>query len=834
MNAEDRALADVAATVADGGAVDWTAAGGRMPERQRRLIRHLQLVDNIARVHRTLAVDVDERDEAAAAETGAVRRWGPFVLLERIGEGVTGEVYRAWDSQLHRDVALKLLRPDAYRRDTARERVLDEARRLARIRHEHVVQVYGAESHGGRVGLWMELLRGESLDRVVRARGPLEPVEVVHYGRHLCAALSAVHAAGLLHRDVKAQNVIVDKAGRTVLMDLGTGEELRRSAGTNRLVGTPLYLAPEVFKGEPATVQSDVYSLGVLLFHLVTGQFPVSATSLKELAQAHKEGRRHRVLETRTDLPPALVQAIEGAIEPLPARRFRTASELETALADSEAAAVPPRVWRRSFAAVTAALAAAVLALIVWSGALAGEPANTVKTVAVAPMTAIDPAATPTYLAEGLTDQLVATLGQIKSLRVIPARQTETILARGLGDATADAVLETRLLVVGSRVRVTAHMTPAGGGPLLWSDIFEEDLGDTFAFQAVIARKIAASLNAAVTREEQARLRRPRGTTEDAEKAFLEGRALIEGYGVEYTQQALRAFRSAIAADPQHAAAHAGAARALLTLGFRNELSQAEARAGAEAHAQQALALDDTLPDAHTALADIAFYSDWDWQRAEAGYTRSLVLNASDARARLQYADLLAATGRTREGVEQTARVIEILPGSADAYREHAILLYYDRQFEEASRAVRKSLEFEQNAPGAWTILGRIAEAEGRLEEARQHTDRAADLARGRGVPALLQVQQMRLQALTGDSAGALTALARLRREAESRLSSWNPHFEASLRLAMGELELGLALLEEAVQQRQPSVLWLAVDPRMDDVREHPRFQRILRQLGLQ
>ena len=196
------------------------------------------------------------------------------------------DVFRAWDSELHRDVALKLFHVDeaGSAAGEAQARVMEEARRLARLRHEHVVQVYGAEEHDGRVGLWTELVRGESLEQLLTERGQLGAREAALIGLDVCAALAAVHGAGLLHRDVKAQNVMREAGGRVVLMDLGTGEPL---SGTSRLVGTPLYLAPEIFRGQKASVQSDLYSLGVMLFYLVSGKFPVAAATMEQLRRAH-------------------------------------------------------------------------------------------------------------------------------------------------------------------------------------------------------------------------------------------------------------------------------------------------------------------------------------------------------------------------------------------------------------------------------------------------------------------------------------------------------------------------------------------------------------------
>ena len=313
MKGDDRSLAQVAASVADGDAVDWQAAESAVAPAQRSLIRHLRLVDTISRIYRTLPEQTGDEPPAGAEEPPG-QRWGRLILRERIGHGMSCDVYRAWDTELHRDVALKLLHDEGAATSKAHERVLDEARRLARVDHENIVRVYGAEEHDGRVGLWMELVRGESLDEIVRKRGPFSPAEAALIGQHLCAALAAVHAAGLLHRDVKAQNVMRDGVGRIVLMDFGTGEVQRRNGGTTRFVGTPLYLAPEIFEGRPASAQSDLYSLGVMLFYLVTGEFPHVGVSVEQLAHAHARREARRLRDLRPDIPREFVRAIEQAL----------------------------------------------------------------------------------------------------------------------------------------------------------------------------------------------------------------------------------------------------------------------------------------------------------------------------------------------------------------------------------------------------------------------------------------------------------------------------------------------------------------------------------------
>ena len=318
MSAEPDGIDRLIESIADGGAIDWTSvAAAAADERERRLIGHLRLVAGIG----------NGRDAGQP-----LARWGHLQLVEKIGEGTRGEVYRARDPWLDREVALKLVKPGAGGHVPI-SRVLTEARTLARVRHPHVVTVHGADVHDGRVGLWMELVRGRTLSAMLATHGPMSAGEAAVVGQELCRALGAVHAAGLVHGDVKAQNVMREAGGRFVLMDFGAGQFTDHGfrAGAPA-AGTPLYLAPELFLGGRVTTHSDIYALGVLLYFLVTGNYPVTGTSLEDLASAHISGRRTCLHDVRPDLPAAFVTAVEHALELDPRRRYTTAGGMLSAL----------------------------------------------------------------------------------------------------------------------------------------------------------------------------------------------------------------------------------------------------------------------------------------------------------------------------------------------------------------------------------------------------------------------------------------------------------------------------------------------------------------------
>ena len=341
MAGDDEHLEEIASAILDGTDIDWEAAESTADGADRPLFRHLKVVAALAGVHRLPAT------------------WGHLQLIERIGRGTFGEVYRAWDPRLDREVALKLL--PAARALGEPGSFIPEGRLLARVRHNNIVTIHGAEQIGDQIGLWMELVRGRTLEQMLNEGVRFDANEAARIGRDLCSAVSAVHEAGLLHRDIKAHNVMVASDGRVVLMDFGTGREL-----DDRLIsdwaGTPLYVAPEILDGKPATLQSDVYSLGVLLFHILSGRYPVEGQTVADIRAAHGSSARVSLRDARPDVPVRLARAIERAIDPVADRRFQSASAFGAALQDATYGIERRRLIYGAMAA-TLVLAAGGLAL---------------------------------------------------------------------------------------------------------------------------------------------------------------------------------------------------------------------------------------------------------------------------------------------------------------------------------------------------------------------------------------------------------------------------------------------------------------------------------------
>lgn len=322
---------EVAEVIADARPVDWSACESSPAWRTAQLER-LRRVEAVAEAFRHVP-PAPPGGTLPGEPPAPLFRWGHLEVLEKLGEGSFGEVYRARDPLLQRQVALKLHHVQGGSRRGRRPDFLGEARRLAKVRHPNVVVVHGADTHDGRTGLWMDLIDGSTLASLVQQGGPLGPGEVMAIGADLCAALAAVHAAGLVHADVKASNVMRERGGRIVLMDFGAGIDLE-AEGQAPVCGTPLVMAPELLRGELPPPASDLYSLGSLMYFLLTGCYPLEADTLPQLLARQRRGESIPLTDRRPDLPGKLVAVIERALDGDPGRRFASAGEMRRALAD--------------------------------------------------------------------------------------------------------------------------------------------------------------------------------------------------------------------------------------------------------------------------------------------------------------------------------------------------------------------------------------------------------------------------------------------------------------------------------------------------------------------
>ena len=559
MSDESRVV-ELAAAVLDGTAIDWTSEQSSSDAAPSSLLNHLQVVAAIADLHRSAADALDSRPVPRVHPGG---QWGHLRLLECIARGAFGEVYRAWDTRLDREVALKLLPAAGVSTERGASSIIHEGRLLARVRHPNVVTIYGAEQIDDRIGLWMEYVRGRTLEQILKQGATFTATETARVGAEICKAISAVHAAGLLHRDIKAQNVMLADDGRVVLMDFGAGREFDDGAATD-LAGTPLYLAPEVFRGQRATAQSDIYSLGVLLFHLVSRGYPVHARTTADLRLAHERGVRTPLRATRGEVPAALVRVIDRAMHPVPTLRYGTAAELGRALVALNRRS---RTLPAFYAGVALATALLVVSVPLARPGRFPSPriahAGTHPAIAVLPFKNLSAGAGNEEFADGLTYEIHRNLAGIHGLELRSSTSSFSFRgARRLSDIReqlgADYVLEGSILRSPGTIRVQVRFARVADDTTVWAAKYDRSPRDIFAIQDEISLEIVNALRLKVGRGQRRYEIDP-----DVYYQFLKARGLRSRRDPEDAARAAALFEAIVARDPAFAPAWSALASAI-------------------------------------------------------------------------------------------------------------------------------------------------------------------------------------------------------------------------------------------------------------------------------
>jgi TolB-like protein/Flp pilus assembly protein TadD len=817
-------LKDVADAILDGTPIEWRRLESSGEATDRELIEQLK----------TLAAVkfVALRAEPESCEIQA--SWGHLQVLEPIGRGVFGEVYRAWDPRLDREVALKLLPPDSAAAGFPPSSVIEEGRLLARVRHPNVVTIHGAERIAGRIGLWMEFVKGRTLEEVLREGKRFGAKEVTRIGLELCRAVSAVHGAGLLHRDIKAQNVMVTDDGRLVLMDFGTGRELEGASESN-VAGTPLYLAPEVLSGGAATERSDVYSIGVLLHHLLTGSYPVQAHDLAELRRVHAARERTGLRSSRPDVPQRLARIVERACDPEPERRYGSADAFGEALAALEGL---PASVRRAYGAA-AAVALVAVGLIAWE--LAGrdpEPSRstaavgaggvavaTRPAVAVLPFRNLGSQPGSDELVDGLTSEVIRSLARINGLHVrsrtssFAFKNKPRDLRLIAGELGVDFIVEADVLRAGTGLRIDARLVRAADDVRLWSERFDNTVEDVFAIQDQISRGIAGTLRLR-PRQPQRHYR----TNFDAYELYLRARALVNKRGIDNALRAAPLFEQVIARTPAFAPAHAGLVDAYALMSWQLQASDGtpalgydEALQRMRPAAERALELDADLPEAHAAMGHV-YARELDWAKAARSFERAIELDASLTQIQTTYALIvLLPVGRIAEAVRLLDAALETDPVSLDVSRTLAFAQIVAGEYEEAIEHLRRVLSVDPDYPYVSLALARALTFSGRLEEA------------------LAVWSTRQAQGLGGEIWAAQSYVRSGRREDAERLLDTvdHPYRRAILFAALGDRERTLEALNGATDVLPQRTALLLVLPEMAFLRGDPRLADVRKKLKL-
>ena len=740
--------------------------------------------------------------------------WGGLLLLEPLGAGAQGQVWRAWDPTLQRQVALKFLQRWGAPHDRAAwTELLVEARALARVRHRAVVAVHGIAEHDGRSGMWMECLQGNTLAKELERSGRLPEEKVLTIGLELGSAIEALEDAGLLHRDIKPANIMLEAGGRVVLTDFGLGWRPSLDGDVSvRSSGTPLFMAPEVLSGGNPSHASDLYALGVTLWWALAGRAPFTARTMAELQEEAKRGPALALHEIRSDANESLVSAILWLMRPAAAERPAGASHLLERL----------RAVRDG---IEAARRAATSASI--------HPAS----VAILPFANRSGTTEDEYFSDGLADELIHVLSKIKGIRVAARASSFHFRNRSARPAEIGRALRVVTILdgsvrrVGGRVRITVQLVSVAEDDTLWSESYDRTLDDLFAVQDDIAQSVVRELKQRLLGEpeahgqtvsEVAKAVRGRANTPEAQRLYIHARHLVDRFNRPEMQKAIEYLKEALAIDPSFALAWAELARAYAAEADAGWIPSVQAYERSREAAQRALSLDPDLAEAHVRMGRVRRNYEHDFEGAKVSYAKALELDPVNATALAGSGALCMNLAQFEEAVRYYERALDRDPVNAGAHHNLGMPLFYVGRLSDAEAAFRKTLELAPQTAGtrcylSWTLQaqGRSAEALSVAHQEPEEWVRLWALAILHGLEGRRSESDAALQELIGGYADLCTFQI------------------AEVHAVRGEPEEAFRWLTRAYELHDSGLSDLSSSPRLESLREDARWKPFVQKVGL-
>lgn len=777
------------------------------------------------------------------------RRLGRYQIEAELGSGGMGVVYRAVDTHLKRNVAIKVLR-DAPADDLARGRLVREARAASALSHPHICTIYEVAELDGRSCIVMDHVEGVTLDRIIPPRG-LSPELAGRYAMQIADALAHAHDRGVVHRDLKGSNVIVMADGCTKLLDFGLAWRVREAHGPAAtesgaslpgepvVAGTVAYMAPEALQGEPPHPRDDLWALGVLLYEMTTGEHPFRGQTKYQLASAIQR-------DPPTPLPPRVPAALQAIILRCLARepvdRYQHAREVRAALEAVQSGAGVAARPRARLLTRRGAIAVAAVAGVTTIGALASRRIEIwprpVDSIAVLPFVNVGGDPNMDYLSDGVTESVITSLAQLpkEKLKVIALSSVLRYKGRDVdvqavgSELKVEAILLGRLVQRGAGWSLTVELVSARDRSRLWGEKYDTSVGDLLAVQQEIATRLSAELRLQLTAQERQRLAKRYTDNAEAYQLYLKGRYHWYRFTPEDYEKSLQYYREALRHDSRYALAFAGIAGVHVTMAYEGLVSPREVNRASEAAALKALELDDTLGEAHDALAEVMFAHHWNWSAAEEEFKRAQALS-NDPAIRRFYGHFLRAMGRWEEAIAEMQAALALDPISVETSKALGATYFWAGHHEQAIEQYLKTLELEGNHAQTHDLLADAYEARRRYPEA---------LAERRTYLTLEGALEA-AEALGTDAseAGYREAMRTLHRHylaalEQASVSQYvSPMQFALTYVALGEKDQAFAWLEKAYDERAPWLASLKSDPAFDPIRPDPRFAALVKRVGL-
>jgi tetratricopeptide (TPR) repeat protein len=767
---------------------------------------------------------------------------GQYKILRHLGHGGMGDVYLAEDHRLNRKVALKFLSSEFLTNSWARQQLIREAQAVAMLDHPNICAVHGFEEIGEHHFMVMQYVEGETLAALLRSKA-LDLELALDLAEQIACALAAAHERGIVHRDIKPQNIIVNRQGQVKILDFGLARLVPRREVAHRtadwdatkpdgaIIGTVAYMSPEQARGLKLDCRTDVFSFGVVLHEMLGRKNPFLRETQKDTVEAIQTIPPARL---PSSLPIELQRLGQKCLEKSPELRYETGADLLAAIrrlrsARERVALIGWRRYLQYYAAATVILFLVVAGLAAYSY----RQLTRVHTLAILPIQNVSGDPDKDYLTAGLTRSLFERLShlprlQVKLPTVVPAQDAERAVKAGR-DLKAEAVLSGEVVKVGDKLLLRLRLFKTTSSSAEWQEDFDLAGNGVLQLQDAAARRVADSLDMWLLGGEKRTLTRRQTDNQDAMNAYMRGRYYWTlKRDRENIQIAIKFFDEAISLDPSYAAAYAGRAEcyALTTNVLYGPIKTSEAIQKATYDARKALEIDPLLAEAHTSMGVIHLRYDWDWQEAEKEFKLALELNPNYAPAHFWYSNLLIATRRFDEALREAAAGKSLDPYSNVSAVNYARVLYYARRFDEAAESVQQVLSQDQNNVQAMRMLGLVK---------LQQSDYAGAIVTFERLHSIDPLQAAAALGYSYAKAGRRTDALNMIQELDelAKQKPVPPLEKALIYIGLGDRDKAFEYLEQAYSERFANLAFLTSEPIYDDLRADPRFAVLTRRVGL-
>jgi serine/threonine protein kinase/tetratricopeptide (TPR) repeat protein len=782
-----------------------------------------------------------------------------YRIVEQLGAGGMGVVFKAQDNRLERAVALKFLPENLAQQPQALERFRREARAASALNHPGICTIYDVGEQDGRAFIAMEFIDGETLRGHIHGK-PLPLDEQLDLGIQIAEALDAAHAEGIIHRDIKPANIFVTKRGRAKVLDFGLAKLIPKGIATAAadspaapsdstsvlgiISGTPSYMSPEQVRGDVLDARTDIFSLGLVLYEMATGTQAFRGGTGGAIIEAVLTRPPASVCSINPHVPPRLETIIDKALRKDRGQRYQHASDILADLQRLKRASDSGSVDREPDTQSVPASPGDPLSSASNPGSRAStQPSGSfraprvskmISSLAVLPFENVSRDPENDYLSDGITSSLINNLATVPKLRVM-ARSTvfrykgREIDPQAIGrELHVRAVLTGRMMQSGGSLRIDTELVDVATGSQIWGAQFDRKPGDIFTIQDEISHEISGKLRLQLTRAEKKRLVRRHTEDPEAYRLYLQGRHHWNRWTEEGFYKAIGYFHQATQKDPGYALAYAGVADSYVLLGWNSYLPPKEAFPEGKAAALRALELAPDLGEAHTDLAAVLWLHDWQWPEAQREFQRSLELSPCYPTANHYYAEYLMTMGRHAEALSRMKKSLELDPLSLIINVAIGWGYYHARQYDQAIEQLLRTVELDPNYPMTYWLLGLLYRKTARYDSAIRAGEKGVQLSGG---SPLMRAALAQSYAEAGGVKDAQQILDDLTKLAQHKYVA--PQFFAGIHIGLGENDRALEYLEKSCAEHCHWLIYLHIDPGMDSLRGNPRFQELLRRVGL-